>query len=299
MLNTEKLYQLIPRLAEKSSHEQNNKTKKRQHTSSQPALVMPRCILRSDAARADSRHDDEDMRDAALEENEDDVNAATQHDGGQQQKKRGHNYTRKADICSRGNQPPIRLEINEKGQPVGDNATEFANFIATLVKNSEIVSLAKPDWRLVEPKQKLLLWNTLKLYYEVDGRVKDWVMGSAAKKWRDFKSDLKALYFHEEKTNEELLADCDARVHEDDWKWLIDHWRTDAAKERSEIGKLNHQGMTLFHTTGSKSHARVIEEEHKKNGYPPRRDEAFVITHATKKGVPSNAAAAQKIVCTK
>ena len=46
---------------------------------------------------------------------------------------------------------------------MGDNATEFANFIATLVKNSEIVSLAKPDWRLVEPKQKLLLWNTLKV----------------------------------------------------------------------------------------------------------------------------------------
>ena len=68
------------------------------------------------------------------------------------------------------------------------------------------------------------------LYYEVDERVKDWVMGSAAKKWRDFNSDLKALYFHEEKTDEELLADCDARVHEDDWKWLIDHWRTDAAK---------------------------------------------------------------------
>ncbi|XP_040250196.1 uncharacterized protein [Aegilops tauschii subsp. strangulata] len=133
------------------------------------------------------------------------------------------------------------------------------------------------------------------LYYEVDERVQDWVMGSAAKKWRDFKSDLKALCFHEEKTDEELLADCDARVHEDDWKWLIDHWRTDAAKQRSEIGKLNRQGMTLFHTTGSKSHARVIEEEHKKNGYPPRRDEAFVITHTSKKGVPSNTAAAQKI----
>ena len=52
---------------------------KSQHPSSQSALEMPRCILRSDTARADSRHDDEDMRDAALEENEDDINAATQH----------------------------------------------------------------------------------------------------------------------------------------------------------------------------------------------------------------------------
>jgi hypothetical protein len=32
-------------------------------------------------------------------------------------------------------------------------------------------------------------------------------------------------------------------------------------QQRSEIGKLNRQGMTLFHTTGSKSHARVSEEE--------------------------------------
>ena len=55
-------------------------------------------------------------------------------------------------------------------------------------------------------------------------------MGSAAKKWRDFTSDLKALYFDEEKTDEELLSNHDDRVHEEYWKWLIDHWRTDGAK---------------------------------------------------------------------
>ena len=41
------------------------------------------------------------------------------------------------------------------------------------------------------------------MYYVVDDKLKDWVMGSAAKKWRDFKSELKTLYF-DDKTDEEL-----------------------------------------------------------------------------------------------
>jgi len=50
-------------------------------------------------------------------------------------------------------------------------------------------------------------------------------MRTAAAKWKEFKSDLKKVY-DDDMEDEELLALCDERVHEEDWKWLIDHWRS-------------------------------------------------------------------------
>lgn len=38
-------------------------------------------------------------------------------------------------------------------------------------------------------------------------------MGTAAKIWKDFKTDLKAKHFDETKTDKELLAACDKRVN--------------------------------------------------------------------------------------
>lgn len=70
------------------------------------------------------------------------------------------------------------------------------------------------------------------MYYVVDDKLKDWVMGSAAKKWRDFKSELKTLYFDEKMTDEELQVVPDNRVSPTDWKELVAFWKTEAGKVR-------------------------------------------------------------------
>ncbi|XP_040383363.1 uncharacterized protein LOC102710555 isoform X4 [Oryza brachyantha] len=85
-------------------------------------------------------------------------------------------------------------------------------------------------------------------------------MGTAAKIWKDFKADLKAAHFDETKTDKQLIAICDERVNPADWKWLINHWRSPLAQERSQRGKANQARMSGLHTTGSKSHARVSHE---------------------------------------
>ena len=74
--------------------------------------------------------------------------------------------------------------------------------------------------------------HALQKYYVVDDKLKDYVMGSAHKKWRDFKVDLKQKFFKPEKTDEELYALRleDDRVSIDDWKWLIEFWRSEEAK---------------------------------------------------------------------
>ena len=85
---------------------------------------------------------------------------------GQAKKRNGRGCTKKHNIWSRRDTPPIQLELNEYGQPIGENAKELANFIATIVKSKDI-SLAHKDWRLVDPAQKLKLWKDLKVISEI------------------------------------------------------------------------------------------------------------------------------------
>ena len=69
-------------------------------------------------------------------------------------------------------------------------------------------------------------------FYVVDDKLKDFVMGSAHKKWKDFKADLRERIYKEERTDEELYAlfKNDNRVTLDDCKWLINFWRSEEAK---------------------------------------------------------------------
>jgi hypothetical protein len=46
----------------------------------------------------------------------------------------------------------------------------------------------------------------------------DYVITSAAKKWREYKADLKNKYFNETLSFEELIAKRDERVKEYDWE---------------------------------------------------------------------------------
>lgn len=67
-------------------------------------------------------------------------------------------------------------------------------------------------------------------YYEVDESGIDYVITSAAKKWREFKADLKNKYFDETLSFEELIAKRDERVKESDWEWLITYWMSPEAE---------------------------------------------------------------------
>ncbi|KAE8777749.1 hypothetical protein D1007_49463 [Hordeum vulgare] len=150
-------------------------------TVEKPIVEVTR-VLRSQLTR-----DVEDMPCDNIQEHED--HALYQETKGKKGKKR----TRMHNVYDRlGTVPSSRVEYNEDGQPVGDNASKFSNFISTLVKSK--ISLRHRDWRKVEVEQEIQLWTTLKMYYVVDDKLKDWVMGSAAKKWRDFKSEMELLH---------------------------------------------------------------------------------------------------------
>ncbi|KAM0843416.1 hypothetical protein ACQ4PT_057719 [Festuca glaucescens] len=110
-------------------------------------------VLRSQSVMHESANEEDADNEQELEENEG-------LDDQQKKKKDGRKRTRMHTVYDRANQPPVPVSFNEKGQPNGDNASEFSNFIATLVKTH--IPLGHEDWRLVPVEKKNALLTTLR-----------------------------------------------------------------------------------------------------------------------------------------
>ncbi|KAM0832908.1 hypothetical protein ACQ4PT_064618 [Festuca glaucescens] len=180
-------------------------------------------------------------------------------------KKGGRGPTELKKIYDR-DQPKQRIILNEHGQPIGSNATTFANFIGTLVRKE--LSVLPEDWRYVDAKAKLNLWDDIKAsYFDVDEAASNYVLTTTAKKWRDFKAELKKKF--------------DATLTDED----------NMKNARTTLGKQNRSKVTLLHVAGSKSFARTGHELGEELGYAPRRDEIFIKAYTRKSGVPTAQAA--------
>uniref|UniRef100_A0A8R7P824 Transposase, Ptta/En/Spm, plant n=1 Tax=Triticum urartu TaxID=4572 RepID=A0A8R7P824_TRIUA len=237
---------------------------KRKAPSSAPVSVNEGCVLRSRVSKDQDHVDPEHQPSKEI---------THELDGDGSQKKGGRKITRKANIYARLNQPKIHIPLNGDGQPVGPDATEFANFIGTLVRNH--IPPAELDWRDVDVEKKLLVWETLKAFYELDSTALSFVINTSHIKWKDWKSDLKRYKFDAALTDAQLMKRRDNRISEADWKTLITYWRSSAFENCANA---------VPHTSGKKSHARVANEMAVKLGHDPWRDEVYIETHTCKKG---------------
>ncbi|XP_024315652.1 uncharacterized protein LOC100838372 isoform X2 [Brachypodium distachyon] len=96
------------------------------------------------------------------------------------------------------------VDSGQHRKPYGADATEFANFIGTLVRKH--ISLAKLDWRDVElEEQKSLVWDHLQAFYELDSTALSYVYNTSHTKWKEWKVDLKKTKFDPELTDEQLM----------------------------------------------------------------------------------------------
>ncbi|XP_058114063.1 uncharacterized protein LOC131256957 [Magnolia sinica] len=201
-------------------------------------------------------------------------------------KKRGH--TRCLEVWKIREGQHITIPINTKGQPVGDNVNKLTNFLGTVARNGEYAPLTFTDWRAVPNEKKDDMLGLVMSKFEFNADAKKWVLQSIGRKWKDWKGELKKLYYSPHETDEERLANLDERVKEDQWKTLIQFWNSKEGKARSKTSLENRKRQLIGHAAGSKSFARIREEERKKiaSDEDPSRADVFILTHTCKSGKP-------------
>jgi rubredoxin len=82
--------------------------------------------------------------------------------------------------------------------------------------------------------------------YDVDDADFNCFLITAGRKWKDFKSTLKAQYFNENLTEEDLKDKHSGRVNDEDWKFLSEYWVSPECEGKTKKPNLVVQRLGYF-----------------------------------------------------
>ncbi|KAL8240452.1 hypothetical protein R6Q59_013807 [Mikania micrantha] len=200
----------------------------------------------------------------------------------------------------------ILVMFNKFGKPVGDEGKELVQYLGTLVRMPEHVSIEYSDWRKVPMQQKEDMYSLVKSKFSFHqgetSQIKKWILYSMGKKWRTWKGSLKSRGYDPSLTIDEIVTqqtNNDDRVNPSQFKELVKRWftsefQTTCAKKRSSCSKMKEP-----HVTGTKSFARLAHEVAMKNdGVYPTRGEMYIKTRTRKDGSIVDDEAARVVVGT-
>ncbi|KAL8257463.1 hypothetical protein R6Q59_029504 [Mikania micrantha] len=196
--------------------------------------------------------------------------------------KKVRSHTQKAEIWKMVSNERILVMFHKFGKPVGDEGKELVQYIGTLVRMPEHVSIEHSDWRKVPMQQKEDMYSLVKSKFSFHqgetSQIKKWIMHSMGKTWRTWKGVLKSRGYDPSLTIDEIVAqqiNNDDRVNPIQFKEL-----NTCAKKRSSRSKMKEP-----HVTGKKSLARLAHEVAMKNdGVYPTRGEMYIKTRTRKDG---------------
>ncbi|MQL78952.1 hypothetical protein Taro_011395 [Colocasia esculenta] len=150
------------------------------------------------------------------------------------------------------NMPPgqhLKLEFDELNRPIGTNAIGFAHFLGSMARNGDLLPIDVFDWRYMQEHNINECLELVKSKYELEDCHENYVVASLSKKWKDYKERLKKEYFNPDGDNP-----CPHQfIVEEQWKNLVQYWKSDTAKRISEINKGNRAKQQMVSTTGPKS----------------------------------------------
>ncbi|KAG8383449.1 hypothetical protein BUALT_Bualt04G0014400 [Buddleja alternifolia] len=150
----------------------------------------------------------------------------------------------------------LPVQLNKFGQPIYDNNSQFSTFLGTLAKMGPYCPIDILDWHKVPKSNK----------NEMLGIVQ---------KMETLEEGLEVKYFEPEMSLEYVVKITDERVIEEQWKGLLTFWLSEEGKKVSIRGKEARKRKKLNHITGRRSFAQIREDEGRKIGREPTREETF------------------------
>ncbi|KAI7745248.1 hypothetical protein M8C21_015122, partial [Ambrosia artemisiifolia] len=159
------------------------------------------------------------------------------------------------------------VTFNNLGMPVGDEGTELVQFLGTLVRNSDHVSIEYSDWRKVPKQKKEDMYSLVKskfvIYPNETNKIKNWTFQSMGTKWRSWKGSLKETCYDPSLTVDEIVAQHvknDDRLNPTQFKELVTRWFTPEFQSTCDVKRMSRSKMKEPHVSGTKSFARLAHE---------------------------------------
>ncbi|XP_042443904.1 uncharacterized protein LOC122029006 [Zingiber officinale] len=222
---------------------------------------------------------------SAVPDQNDDMNDKSNEDSDDvlrntNRKKRGPTFMK--EIWGRPSTlPRIEITCDDMGRPIGTKRNKFTDFLGSLARNGKYCPIDVENWHKMPTEKKKDMLNVIKEKYNLPPGTENWTLHSIAKKWRNWKSELKK-YYNPELSIQVLLEQRDERAHAEQYMGLITFWNKEKSKEMCEKNKAARKHKIMHQPTGRTSFAQVQHKLEKEKGHPPSRVELFqaCFTHA-------------------
>ncbi|XP_022001786.1 uncharacterized protein LOC110899219 [Helianthus annuus] len=206
--------------------------------------------------------------------------------------KRVRGYTTKAEIWKMDSTKRIVVTFNKYGKPVGAEANELVQFLGTLARMADHVSIEYSDWRKVPIQKKEDMYSLVKSKFVIHpnetNEIKNWILTSIGRKWKEWKGSLKACAYDPSRSVDKIVAQQvknDDRVNPTQFKELVTRWFTSEYQSTCGVKRLSRSKMKEPHVSGTKSFARLAHEmAAENNGIHPTRGEMYIKTRTRKDG---------------
>ncbi|GJU17786.1 hypothetical protein Tco_1145752 [Tanacetum coccineum] len=199
------------------------------------------------------------------------------------------------------NKNKIVVKFNKYGKPVGVEGNELTQFLGSVVRIAGNVGLHCEDWRKVDKEKKEDMYSIVKEKFAFHpaetSAIKKWVLSSMGKKLNTWRNLVKSRNYDPALSVEEIMErQTDSRVNPEQFQVLVNRWMKPEYQAICEQKRISRSKMEEPHITGTKSFARLAEEEAtKNNGVHPTRGKLYQISRTRKDGSIVNDKAAQVV----
>ncbi|KAK8996073.1 hypothetical protein V6N11_076322 [Hibiscus sabdariffa] len=175
---------------------------------------------------------------------------------------------------------------------LGAEAGVLGHFLGVIARNPSILPINHSSWHDMPDANKNQALDQIKDKFSLE--VSDnYLKQALGKKWRDHKSTLKKKYFKNDLSFEQKLQNPPHGILRYQWEDACHFWNSAKGQARERIGVASRQQQKFTHTAGSKSFARIANEQEATSGSNVGRIQLFDITHTKKDGSPITPEAAE------
>ncbi|XP_059655560.1 uncharacterized protein LOC132302665 isoform X2 [Cornus florida] len=203
-------------------------------------------------------------------------------------KRKGRGKARLENIA-KGEEGPLPITFNERGQPIGEFAAKFTSCLGILVRDLVPVTLDK--WKDLSEDIKEQLWASIQQIFIVDDWNKKVTFRIMGRIWGSHKSKFSKEIFDQGETAASLLKPDNVKSMED-WQQFIKKRCSKEFKEKSKKFKEMRSKQKMLHTTSRKGYARLEDDMRRESKTPGAisRVDVWIRGHLRKDGQPLNEA---------
>ncbi|KAL4357166.1 hypothetical protein AHAS_Ahas09G0159500 [Arachis hypogaea] len=158
----------------------------------------------------------------------------------------------------------ILLRFNSTLQPVGDEAGLLSGVMGLLGSDYTKFPICEKDWRKVHTRDKVYNECVKEMFhFEEDSRgiIKRIIFKMLGRAWKETRNILYHHCYDPELSLEENIENHPDRITTDHWRWFLDYHNSEETQEKCKKNVENQSKQLYTHTGGSKSLARLGEEE--------------------------------------